>query len=41
MGVDTVTVYAFSIENFKRPRAEVAMLMSLFKEKLEELCRKR
>ena len=34
-----VTVYAFSIENFKRPQEEVDGLMALFKEKLHELSR--
>lgn len=33
-----VTVYAFSIENFKRSEAEVDALMDLAKRKLEELC---
>lgn len=37
LGVQTVTVYAFSIENFKRPREEVDLLMALAKEKLESL----
>jgi ditrans,polycis-polyprenyl diphosphate synthase len=33
-----VTVYAFAIENFKRPPDEVDALMDLCKEKLTELC---
>jgi undecaprenyl diphosphate synthase len=32
VGVDVVTLYAFSTENWKRPRAEVLTLMSLLKE---------
>jgi undecaprenyl diphosphate synthase len=39
--VQSVTVFAFSIENFKRPPDEVAMLMDLLTEKLHELCRER
>ncbi|CAE6356086.1 unnamed protein product [Rhizoctonia solani] len=38
LGIRCVTVYAFSIENFKRPRGEVDTLMNLAKEKLDELC---
>jgi ditrans,polycis-polyprenyl diphosphate synthase len=38
LGIKCVTVYAFSIENFKRPRGEVDTLMSLAKDKLDELC---
>ena len=37
MGVSCVSVFAFSIDNFKRPPQEVAMLMQLAEEKLEEL----
>lgn len=37
-GVKVVTVYAFSIENFNRPRAEVSGLMQMAKIKLEQLC---
>ncbi|RHZ86132.1 hypothetical protein Glove_54g35 [Diversispora epigaea] len=40
LGINTVTVYAFSIENFKRPPDEVNKLMGLAKEKLIELCEK-
>jgi ditrans,polycis-polyprenyl diphosphate synthase len=36
-GVKTVTVYAFSIENFNRPKYEVEGLMQLAKVKLEQL----
>ncbi|KDQ12894.1 hypothetical protein BOTBODRAFT_176038 [Botryobasidium botryosum FD-172 SS1] len=38
LGVQCVSVYAFSIENFKRSPTEVEALMSLCKTKLEELC---
>ncbi|ELU38481.1 dehydrodolichyl diphosphate synthetase [Rhizoctonia solani AG-1 IA] len=38
LGIKCVTVYAFSIENFKRPRGEVDTLMTLAKNKLDELC---
>ncbi|KAF9919030.1 cis-prenyltransferase [Lobosporangium transversale] len=37
LGVKVVTVYAFSIENFKRPREQVELLMELAKDKLTEL----
>nr|CAD1825837.1 unnamed protein product [Ananas comosus var. bracteatus] len=37
MGVKYVTVYAFSIDNFKREPAEVQSLMDLMKEKIDEL----
>lgn len=36
-GVKVVTVYAFSIENFNRPKWEVDGLMELAKAKLEQL----
>lgn len=36
-GVKTVTVYAFSIENYNRPKYEVEGLMELAKVKLEQL----
>ncbi|CAG8609064.1 20505_t:CDS:2 [Racocetra persica] len=39
-GVKAVTIYAFSIENFKRPKEEVDTLMELAKTKLAELCEK-
>lgn len=34
-GVDTLTLYAFSIENWNRPRGEVSELMRLLEEYLE------
>jgi len=37
-GVKVVTVYAFSIENFKRPLLEVNALMEIAKIKLMQLC---
>lgn len=37
-GVKVVTVYAFSIENFKRPLHEVNALMEIAKIKLMQLC---
>ena len=37
LGISCVSVYAFSIDNFKRPPQEVAMLMQLAEEKLDEL----
>jgi ditrans,polycis-polyprenyl diphosphate synthase len=37
LGVDTVTVYAFSIENFKRSPEEVDGLMALAKEKFAQM----
>ena len=36
-GVKAVTVYAFSIENYNRPKYEVEGLMQLAKVKLEQL----
>lgn len=39
--VRVVTVYAFAIDNFKRPPAEVDALMALCKDKLTELCEHR
>jgi hypothetical protein len=33
LGIKEVTVYAFSIENFKRPKEEVEALMELTAEK--------
>jgi len=32
LGLEVLTLYAFSVENWKRPRAEVRMLMNLLKE---------
>lgn len=37
LDIKIVTVYAFSIDNFKRSEAEVSYLMSLFKEKFTAL----
>lgn len=37
LGIQTVTVYAFSVENFRRPPREVDMLMELAASKLEHL----
>ena len=34
MGIPVLTLYAFSVENWKRPESEVSMLMSLLKEYL-------
>ena len=31
LGIEVLTLYAFSVENWKRPRAEVAVLMALLK----------
>ena len=35
-GIDTLTLYAFSADNWKRPRAEVATLMALFRRYLRQ-----
>jgi undecaprenyl diphosphate synthase len=35
MGIGVLTLYAFSVENWKRPRAEVATLMTLLKRYLK------
>ena len=35
-GVEVLTLYAFSIENWNRPRGEVSVLMSLLEEYLEK-----
>lgn len=37
MGIKEVTVYAFSIENFKRPEEEVNTLMQLARDKFAKL----
>lgn len=37
MGIKEVSVYAFSIENFKRPKEEVDFLMHLFRRLSEQL----
>lgn len=39
LGVKYITVYAFSIENFKRQPEEVQLLMDLLVEKIEDLLR--
>jgi len=31
LGIDVLTLYAFSVENWKRPRAEISALMALLK----------
>ena len=36
LGMRVLTLYAFSVENWKRPRAEVATLMALLKEYLNK-----
>jgi undecaprenyl diphosphate synthase len=42
LGIEYLTVYAFSTENWKRPKREVSMLMRLLlkmlREELEEMC---
>lgn len=37
LGVEVVTVYAFSIENFNRPKKEVDTLMNLFRSKIIDI----
>lgn len=37
LGIESITLYCFSIENFNRPKEEVEELMRLLKEKLCEL----
>jgi len=37
LGIEIVTIYAFSIENFKRPSNEVKGLMKLFKHNFETI----
>ncbi len=39
IGIKYLTIYAFSTENWNRPKAEVAALMLLFKDYLEEALR--
>ena len=36
LGIQTVTVYAFSTENWKRPREEIDALMKIFTDYMEE-----
>lgn len=40
LGVKCISAYAFSIENFNRPREEVETLMNLFGDKLDEFAQK-
>lgn len=40
LGLEAVTVYAFSTENWKRPQAEVDALMSLVEQYLDEFAKK-
>jgi len=37
LGIGELTIFAFSIENYKRNPQEVTHLMGLFREKLKEL----
>ena len=39
IGINTVTVYAFSTENWKRPKAEVDAIMNLFADFIDEALR--
>ncbi|XP_043210418.1 dehydrodolichyl diphosphate synthase complex subunit DHDDS-like [Amphibalanus amphitrite] len=41
LGVTEVTVYAFSIENFRRPQSEIDGIMNLAREKFELLLKER
>src|SRR5262249_24554521 len=36
LGIQVLTLYAFSVENWKRPPSEVSTLMSLLKEYLQK-----
>ena len=38
LGVKTVSVYAFAIDNFNRPKEEVEGLMTMAHESLLKLC---
>jgi ditrans,polycis-polyprenyl diphosphate synthase len=38
LGIKCVSVYAFAIDNFKRPEEEVGGLMHLFETELLDLC---
>lgn len=40
LGIEVVTVYAFSTENWKRPQTEVETLMSLMDQYLEEFAKR-
>ena len=37
LGIEVVTIYAFSLENFRRPPEEVEVLMRLFEEKFNNI----
>ena len=39
LGINVVTLYAFSTENFRRPKEEVDKLMELFEKKVLRDCR--
>ncbi|SCU94651.1 LADA_0G10044g1_1 [Lachancea dasiensis] len=39
LGINTVSTFAFSIENFNRPREEVEILINMMTEKLDEVAR--
>ncbi|GJL62658.1 MAG: isoprenyl transferase [Nitrospirales bacterium] len=39
LGIPALTLYAFSLENWKRPQEEVALLMELFTEFFQQHCR--
>ena len=38
LGISALTLYAFSLENWKRPKSEVALLMELFGEFFQQHC---
>lgn len=38
LGIEAVTVYAFSIDNFNRSKDEVDYLMQLFREAFDGFC---
>lgn len=40
IGIEYITVYAFSTENFKRPKEEVDYLLSLFKDYIDRCIKK-
>lgn len=41
LGVEAVTVFAFSIDNFNRSQDEVEYLMQLFREAFGDFCEKK
>lgn len=41
LGIEAVTVYAFSLDNFNRSKEEVDYLMQLFCEAFEGFCEKK